>query len=98
MAGHITDKMWDKYSRVRMESIREKMTEALSGCRRKSILCQMNHSMILTHAVLFALIDVALSQPFALAAGRPARRELVHVSEYDPIRYLLPFCLCRFLR
>jgi integrase len=28
VAGHITDKMWDKYSQVRLESIREKMTEA----------------------------------------------------------------------
>jgi hypothetical protein len=28
VAGHITDKMWDKYSQVRLESIREKMAEA----------------------------------------------------------------------
>jgi hypothetical protein len=28
VAGHVTEKMWSKYSQVRMESIREKMTEA----------------------------------------------------------------------
>lgn len=28
VAGHITDQMWDKYSQVRIETIREKMTEA----------------------------------------------------------------------
>jgi len=28
VAGHVTEKMWSKYSQVRLESIREKMTEA----------------------------------------------------------------------
>ena len=36
VAGHIMDKMWDKYSLVRLESIREKMADAfdISGHRR----------------------------------------------------------------
>jgi len=28
IAGHITDKMWEKYSQVRVEHTREQMTEA----------------------------------------------------------------------
>jgi hypothetical protein len=28
VAGHVTDKMRSKYSRVRMDSVREKLTEA----------------------------------------------------------------------
>jgi integrase len=28
IAGHVTDKMWDKYSQVRMDFVREKLTEA----------------------------------------------------------------------
>jgi integrase len=28
VAGHVTDKMWSKYSQVRLDSVREKMTEA----------------------------------------------------------------------
>jgi integrase len=31
IAGHVTDKMWLKYSQVRLDSTREKMTEALSA-------------------------------------------------------------------
>jgi hypothetical protein len=28
IAGHVTDKMWDKYSQVRMDFVRDKLTEA----------------------------------------------------------------------
>ena len=31
IAGHITDDMWDKYSQVRIEAVREKMTEAFKS-------------------------------------------------------------------
>jgi hypothetical protein len=30
IAGHVTDKMWLKYSQVRLDSTREKMTEAFT--------------------------------------------------------------------
>jgi hypothetical protein len=30
IAGHITDKMWDKYSQVRFDSVREKMMGAFT--------------------------------------------------------------------
>jgi integrase len=34
IAGHITDKMWDKYSQVRIDSTREKMMEAFKASSR----------------------------------------------------------------
>jgi integrase len=34
VAGHVTDKMWSKYSRVRMDSVREKLTEAFRSSGR----------------------------------------------------------------
>jgi hypothetical protein len=30
VAGHVTDKMWSKYSQVRMDSVREKLMEAFT--------------------------------------------------------------------
>ena len=36
VAGHITDKMWDKYSQVRLESIRDKMTDAFATASIKN--------------------------------------------------------------
>jgi integrase len=36
IAGHITDKMWDKYSQVRIDSTREKMMEAFKSSSRAS--------------------------------------------------------------
>jgi integrase len=34
IAGHVTDKMWDKYSQVRMDFVREKLTEAFRSSSR----------------------------------------------------------------
>jgi hypothetical protein len=34
IAGHVTDKMWDKYSQVRFDSVREKLTEAFRSSSR----------------------------------------------------------------
>jgi hypothetical protein len=31
VAGHVTDKMWSKYSQVRLDSVREKLTEAFKA-------------------------------------------------------------------
>ena len=34
VAGHVTDKMWSKYSQVRMDYVREKLTEAFRSSSR----------------------------------------------------------------
>lgn len=34
VAGHVTEKMWSKYSQVRMDSVREKLTEAFASSSR----------------------------------------------------------------
>jgi integrase len=34
VAGHVTDKMWSKYSQVRIDSTREKMMEAFKASNR----------------------------------------------------------------
>lgn len=34
VAGHVTDKTWSKYSQVRMDSVREKLTEAFRSSSR----------------------------------------------------------------
>ena len=34
VTGHVTDKMWSQYSQVRMDSVREKLTEAFRSSSR----------------------------------------------------------------
>jgi integrase len=34
VAGHVTEKMWSKYSQVRIDSVREKLTEAFRTSSR----------------------------------------------------------------
>lgn len=41
--------------------------------------------MVLRHACLLALIGVGAGLPLAFAAGRFARGELIHTSQYDPL-------------
>jgi putative ABC transport system permease protein len=44
--------------------------------------------MVLRQACLLALMGVAAGLPFAFAAGRFARGELIHTSPYDPVALL----------
>jgi hypothetical protein len=46
VAGHVTAKMWDKYSQVRFDSVREKLTETF----RSSNPGRLNANLLLTSA------------------------------------------------
>jgi hypothetical protein len=37
VAGHVTEKMWSKYSQVRLDSVREKLTEAFKASSSVSV-------------------------------------------------------------
>ena len=53
--------------------------------------------MVLRHACVLALIGVAVGLPLALAAGRFARGELIHTSQYDPLALLVAVILLPLL-
>jgi putative ABC transport system permease protein len=50
------------------------------GANRKNVMW-----MVLRHACLLALMGAAAGLPLAFAAGRFARGELIHTSQYDPL-------------
>lgn len=53
------------------------------GASRRNVMW-----LVLRHAFVLSSIGVAVGLPIALAAGRFARGELVHISAYDPIALL----------
>jgi putative ABC transport system permease protein len=53
--------------------------------------------MVLRHACLLAFIGVGAGLPLAFAAGRFARGELIHTSQYDPLTLLAAIVLLPLL-
>lgn len=82
VAGHITDKMWEKYSQVRMESIRGKMSDAFdSSSHRTEAASRAIPPRVelpqITIDLMNPTIQAEIARQVALAMQR--EREQVHV-------------------
>jgi ABC-type antimicrobial peptide transport system permease subunit len=53
------------------------------GANRENVMW-----MVLRHACVLSLMGVGAGLPLAFAAGRFARDELIHTSQYDPLAML----------
>lgn len=53
--------------------------------------------MVLRHAVMLALIGVAIGLPLAFLAGRLARQELIQTSQFDPLTIIAAVCILPLL-
>lgn len=53
--------------------------------------------MVLRQAVMLAFLGVAISLPLAFLAGRLARQELIHTSEFDPLTLAVAICILPLL-
>lgn len=53
--------------------------------------------MVLRHACVLALIGVAVGLPLAFFAGRFAKGELIHTSQFDPVAIIAAVCILPLL-
>lgn len=53
--------------------------------------------MVLRQAVMLAILGVAIGLPLAFLAGRLARQELIHTSQFDPLTLAVAVCILPLL-
>ena len=53
--------------------------------------------MVLRHAVMLALLGVAIGLPLAFGAGRLAKDELIQTSQFDPLTLIAAICILPLL-